>query len=266
MTDPIKEQIKRLIELAKEITGTKSSRKLALASKIHPSTLNRAEKADSQFTTSTSTLTLLHKFVREYINSGKATPDQIDLYKREYLPLEYPAISDSSKAASELAVALPEIDSKHIDGFQEDPRTIPVLGTAAGSALGAFEIGREAIDYVRRPPSLAGLKEIYAIYVVGDSMVPQHKPGELRIIHPNRPAVPGDSVVIQTYNAATNTREAFIKELVRDKGRFIVCKQHNPPMEITYLRPNGDPTNNEKNDSYVIRVHKVLTMNELHGV
>ena len=158
-----------------------------------------------------------------------------------------------------------EISRQHMADFHSDPRSIPVLGTAAGSALGAFEIGNEAIDFIRRPPSLAGSKEVYAIYVIGESMVPEHRPGDLRIIHPKRPAVPGDSVVIQTYNASTDTREAFIKILVKDKGHEVVCRQHNPPLEITYIRPNGDPEMNSAANTYVIRIHKVLTMNELHG-
>lgn len=177
--------------------------------------------------------------------------------------IEMSANTPRQKSKPEIEPA--EIDRTHMGEYQLDPRTIPVLGTAAGSAMGSFEIGSEPIDHVRRPPSLAGLKQIYAIYVVGESMVPEHNPGDLRIIHPDRPPQPGDSVVIQTYNAASDTREAFIKRLISINKHEIVCFQHNPNSQISYLRPNGNPELNDTEDTYVINIHKVLTMNELHG-
>ena len=241
---------------------------------LTPSTINLPLRPSNEKVVSLKSLTAVAYHLRDMAAKQPETAQTVASILDETQELfgfsVAPAAPDAHRAApsnpapqSDIAPA--EIPRGYMADFQADPRSIPVLGTAAGSALGAFEIGTEAIDFIRRPPSLAGSKEVYAIYVVGESMVPQHNPGDLRIIHPKRPAVPGDSVVIQTYNAATDTREAFIKVLVKDKGREVVCRQHNPPMEITYLRPNGDPEMNETNNTYVIRIHKVLTMNDLHG-
>jgi phage repressor protein C with HTH and peptisase S24 domain len=133
-------------------------------------------------------------------------------------------------------------------------RNVPVYGTAAGSLVGAFQITSETIDYVRRPPTLVGSKNAYAIYVVGDSMSPQHKNGELRFVHPDRPVRIGDTVIIQVRNGEHEPAQAFIKNLIRRTADRVVAEQLNPPAEIEFKQ------------QFVVAVHKVLGMNELFEV
>ena len=252
--------------LALKITGLKShalSKRIGVAD----TTLSRLEKSDDPPEPRVSLVDDIDAAVRAHIASGEATEEQIILFQQDYAKLRKmdPIEIGHSEPKSDVAPA--ETGRTHMSDYQRDPRSIPVLGTAAGSALGSFEISysQDPIDYARRPPSLAGLKEIYAIYVKGESMVPEHNPGDLRIIHPGRPPQPGDSVIIQTYNPATDTREAFIKRLISDRGNEVKCYQHNPKMEITYIVPDGDAKKNDGEKTYVIKVHKVLTQNELHG-
>lgn len=135
------------------------------------------------------------------------------------------------------------------------PNDVPVLGTAAGShARGAFQISTDPVDWVRRPPALTGAKNAYALYVEGTSMVPEHNPGDLRFVHPDRPPRPGDSVVVQILVNPTDGQEATIGHLLRRTPTHLVIGKLNPAATVE-LKLNT-----------VIAVHKVMTLNELFGV
>lgn len=133
-------------------------------------------------------------------------------------------------------------------------RDLPVQGTAAGAVLGSFELTREVIDYVRRPPALIGVPNAYAIYVTNDSMYPMHSAGELRFVHPGRPVLRGDSVVIQLKNSPNAEPEGYIKLFEGYKDGWLIAKQLNPESTVRYAQAT------------VEKVHKVLTMNDLFGV
>ncbi len=136
---------------------------------------------------------------------------------------------------------------------------LPVRGTALGSVIdGKFEgfdfFGADAVDYVRRPPGLASVRDAYAIFVVGDSMHPAHPHGSLRFVNPHRPAAIGDTVVVQTRRWESDPGQGYIKVLRRRSGERVVLEQYNPPMTI------------EVPVKYVVSIHKVPELNELYGV
>ncbi len=133
------------------------------------------------------------------------------------------------------------------------PRDVPVLGTAAGSARGAFQLDTAAIDYVRRPPAIGASRDIYALYVVGSSMSPRFEEGELIYVSERRPARIGDYVVVQTVSPEDGTVEAWCKRLLRRTDDTLVLEQLNPLDEIHL--PAGR----------VRAVHRILTLNELFG-
>ena len=137
----------------------------------------------------------------------------------------------------------------------ESGQDVPVLGTAAGSHLrGAFQLMGGYVDMVPRPPALRGAKDIYALYIEGESMHPRYSPGDLIFVHPHTPAVQGDPVVIQSQITDADPVEATIGILDRRTEKSIVIKKFNPPREI------------EINRATVRKIHKVLTTNELFGV
>lgn len=153
-----------------------------------------------------------------------------------------------SRLAGEVELAdvqLPPVESM--------PRDVPVLGTAAGSIVGAFQFDG-VVDYVRRPPALARVPNAYALYVRGDSMVPEHPPGELRFVHPGRPVRPGDAVVVQTRLHDQEHTQSYIKRFVREDANHVVLYQHNKPSEIKLDR------------RMVVAIHRVMTMSELFGL
>ncbi len=132
------------------------------------------------------------------------------------------------------------------------PIDVPVVGVAAASVAGAFIVDG-IIDRVRRPPGLIHAKNIYALYVRGESMVPRFRPGELIFVSPDRPPAAGDDVVIQTKNHEGAQIESWLKEYIRSDGSRFITKQLNPSGTIEFI------------SSQVVGVHRVLTTREMFG-
>lgn len=156
---------------------------------------------------------------------------------------------DSSKVANEVKSAPVSPPSRQVM-----PNDVPVLGTAAGSMEGAFQLTDGVIDYVRRPPALMNTRDVYSIFVEGSSMYPEHKHGDLRFVSPHKPARVGDSVVIQIKNDGRLTFDAMIGHLVKRTSTQLQIGKLNPEMTLTFAL------------SDIASIHKVLDMNELFGV
>ena len=110
---------------------------------------------------------------------------------------------------------------------------IPVLGAGQGGSEGFFPWNGEIVDYVSRPPHLAGATQAYAVYVVGSSMEPRYYAGELVHIHPGKPVTTGAFVLVQIRpEAEGETPRAFMKRLVRRTATKVTFEQFNPPKEI----------------------------------
>lgn len=153
--------------------------------------------------------------------------------------------------------AKPELRSADVEMplRHEMPKDVPVMGTAAGSHLrGAFQLYPDPVDYVRRPPTLINAKNIYSLYIEGESMVPQYHPGDLVFVHPDKPARFGDPVVIQCQLSAEGGLEATIGIFLKRSTEFVTIQKHNPSAEIDIPRDT------------IAHMHKVLTPNEIYGV
>jgi SOS-response transcriptional repressor LexA len=111
------------------------------------------------------------------------------------------------------------------------PKDLPIVGHVKGGLKddALFFDNGTPVAYTYRPDDLRGVPEAYAVYVVGDSMSPRFKPGQLVFVNPSIPPRPGDDVVIQQ-----TTQEVFIKELVRRTEKVIRTKQYNPGDTIDY--------------------------------
>lgn len=138
---------------------------------------------------------------------------------------------------------------------QPMPLDVPVLGVVAGNHVhGAFQMEASIIDYVRRAPGLFGSKNVYALYVEGDSMSPMHKAGDLLFVHPDRPARIGDSVVVQFKKGENQYSEAMLGILYKKSPKVVELQKLNPPAIVDI-------------DAKTVEfVHRVLTMGELFGV
>ncbi|AWN35752.1 LexA family transcriptional regulator [Methylobacterium radiodurans] len=135
------------------------------------------------------------------------------------------------------------------------PRNVPVLGTGVGGDHGDFRFNGQRIDHAPRPPGIANRLDVYAIYVVGDSMAPAYEDGTLIYVDPHRRPAPRDYVVVEKHGPNEDEPgDAFVKRLIRRSAAKVVVEQFNPKDEITF------------GEQDVKRVHRVIPWSELIGI
>lgn len=138
--------------------------------------------------------------------------------------------------------------------IQQWPRDVPILGVGSCGEDGMFELNGQVADYVRRPPLLMGVRDAYALWVMGNSMFPWRKNGGVVYVHPHRPISIEDFVVVQLRNGSPGaSKEAYIKQLVRRTARDLRLRQFNPNEDLTIPM------------SQVSTIHRVLDWDELVG-
>jgi phage repressor protein C with HTH and peptisase S24 domain len=135
------------------------------------------------------------------------------------------------------------------------PANVPVHGTAVGGDTGDFRLNGTVVDWARRPPGIAHLKDAWCVYVQSDSMSPWREPGELVYLHPSRPPRPGDYVVVELHTEHGEPGPAFLKKLVARTPTRLRLAQWNPrrdDIEIELAR--------------VKSIYRVIDWSELLGV
>ena len=133
-------------------------------------------------------------------------------------------------------------------------REVPVMGTAAcNSDYGSFKLDTSIIDYVHRPPALLMTKDLYALYVEGDTMEPRFNAGDLVFVHPHKPVRIGDSVVVQIAKTIDEPIEAMIAVMAKRTSHDVFLQKYNPDQIINFDNAN------------IVSIHKILEMRELFG-
>jgi phage repressor protein C with HTH and peptisase S24 domain len=106
---------------------------------------------------------------------------------------------------------------------------------AAEGGNGFMVISTDAIDYVGRPSILENINDGYGIYVVGESMVPLYRPGDVLLVHPKLPPVRDGRFVFYQTDGNGETL-ATVKELVSWNDDTWRVRQHNPPRDFELSR------------------------------
>lgn len=158
----------------------------------------------------------------------------------------------------ERSVAWLVADEGELDGTLVSGPTVPVLTTAHGALIAGEVTGTRIgpqLQRVPRPPNPAlAHADLYAVFIEGDSMLPEHPEGALRFVQRGRPALPGDSVVVHTRNWDEDPGQAYIKRLRGGHRGKLVLEQLNPSATV------------EIPEQYVTAVDRVLSFNELFGI
>ena len=147
------------------------------------------------------------------------------------------------------------------------PQDIPVFGTALAAerdftvefdgnvAVAQINLNTgEVIDRFRRPPTLANRRDIYGLYVAGDSMEPKFESGQGIIVDPRRPPNTRDYVVVYLRAEDDGAAAVLIKRLVRRSSTFLELEQFNPPARFRL-------TSQQYRD-----VHRIIPWDEVFGV
>lgn len=138
----------------------------------------------------------------------------------------------------------------------QDNKDVPVWGTAEGGPNGSFEVyyGGNPVDWVRRLAGIENARDVYALYVVGLSMAPAYRPGDLIYVNPSKPPAIGSDVIIQMKpHKEGDEPRCYLKRLVRRTAEKVICEQFSPAGEVSYAV------------NLIIALHRVMTMAELAG-
>jgi hypothetical protein len=126
-------------------------------------------------------------------------------------------------------------------------RDVPVYGTGIGAKLkvdlvtgtGQLELDQlrvesgQAIDRIRRPAQFDDNREIYGLYVEGDSMSPRYEDGATVLVNPRAQVRVGDYVVVQLLADSGGDDPIWgglIKRLHRKTADYIELEQFCPPL------------------------------------
>lgn len=106
---------------------------------------------------------------------------------------------------------------------------VPLYAAAEGGA-GALIIEREPIGSAKRPPILQGIKDGYAIYLVGDSMVPEFEPGDTLFVNPRLPVLANTSCVF--YSSKADEPLATVKRYIGATEEEWRVRQYTPARDF----------------------------------
>jgi len=112
---------------------------------------------------------------------------------------------------------------------RQDSMPIRSAGRGGGEQRMFLEDG--PIGYTPRPANLAGVRDAYAIYMVGDSMEPRYMAGWLLHVNPFKPPTRGRDVVVYKTDQAV-----LIKTFVGWSDNALVLHQLNPDETLRIPR------------------------------
>lgn len=219
-------------------------RRLARALECHPADLLVNEPAADGFSDGGTDI----PFSSDQLNPGVSrTPER---RSNAFATGSYEAEADFAPHSGEAALA-----SVTVPPAASLLRDVEVRGVAVGGNESCFEFNGEVVDRVRRPPGIAGASNVFAIYVVGQSMSPRFEEGEIVFVHPGRPATSGCDVIVELHGHNGDPGQCYIKRLVKKTPTRTVLQQFNPARnDITFDNDN------------IRAMYRILTASELLGV
>ncbi|ANC92030.2 helix-turn-helix domain-containing protein [Azospirillum humicireducens] len=101
--------------------------------------------------------------------------------------------------------------------------SMPVRAAARGGVDQEMFLEDGPIDWIARPDYLKNARDPYAMYVVGESMMPRFRPAQLLHVNPHKPPAAGAGVVVVKRNKAV-----LVKEFVRRGPEAVVLREYQP--------------------------------------
>ena len=118
---------------------------------------------------------------------------------------------------------------------RETPQTqIPLYGNAAAGEGADVSDVTAPIEYIEQHPAMSGSSVGYAVFVIGTSMEPRFREGEIVYIKPGKPPRRGDDVVVQIEDAGSRQRYAIVKQFISNADGTLTLGQFNPEREIQF--------------------------------
>jgi phage repressor protein C with HTH and peptisase S24 domain len=109
--------------------------------------------------------------------------------------------------------------------------SMPIRSAARGGNDQEMFLQDGPIGFTPRPANLAGVRDAYAIYMIGDSMEPRYSQGWLLHVNPFKPPIRGRDVVVYKKSQAV-----LIKQFVGWNDDALVLHQLNPEETLRIPR------------------------------
>lgn len=109
---------------------------------------------------------------------------------------------------------------------------LPVFGMAQGGQ-GALVLSNQPFRAIARPHSLHGIEGAFGILIIGSSMFPEYREGDIAYVDPHAPPRVGDACLFQSEEHGTMS--ATIKYLDRSthhSEEFWCVRQQNPEKKF----------------------------------
>lgn len=140
-------------------------------------------------------------------------------------------------------------NARMASGVSMERFKVPAYGHAIGGPDGRFVLNGNKIADVLAPANLMGVRDAYAVYVVGESMEPRYFAGEAVFINPHIPVRRGDFVVAQIA-ASDEEKHAYVKRFIKLNSTELVLEQFNPAQMLTFPADR------------VVSVHRIVASGE----
>jgi SOS-response transcriptional repressor LexA len=114
-------------------------------------------------------------------------------------------------------------------------RDFPIFASTQGGD-GAMIVHTDVMEYVKRPVILEGVPDAYGVMVVGGSMIPAYREGDMALVHPRRPPERETDSVFYDHDPRTGDAKSIIKRLVSFNDRSWKLEQYNPAKIFTEHR------------------------------
>jgi phage repressor protein C with HTH and peptisase S24 domain len=111
---------------------------------------------------------------------------------------------------------------------------VPIYSAAQGGK-GHIIIDFNPIEEARPPDELIRVRDAYGILIVGESMVPAYKPGDVAWVNPHKP-IERDTDVVLYHVPPNGEAEAIIKSLISFTPHEWKLRQYQPPRDFTESR------------------------------
>lgn len=111
---------------------------------------------------------------------------------------------------------------------------VPIYSAAQGGK-GHIIIDTNPIEEARPPDEIVRVRDAYGILIVGESMVPAYRPGDVAWVNPHKP-IEGDTDVVLYHVPPHGEAEAIVKALIGFSKHEWKLRQYQPPRDFTESR------------------------------
>lgn len=176
-----------------------------------------------------------HAYLQQFVHRGvpASLPEDVRPLLAELMGVEENALRAVSAGRPLPGLRKPAQNAR-IGGAVQLGATIPAYGHARGGRDGQFVLNGNKVADILAPPSLAGVKNAFAVYVAGTSMEPRYHPGEAVFVNPGLPVRKDDYVVAEIATQEGEPPDAYVKRFISRDSKWLKLHQYKPSKNLKF--------------------------------